>query len=421
VRDESAGIGVRIPAAPGSGKRRAEARDTFAAVPPPRDLLRSAILSLATLIVLAIVLESGVRLVVPQQYWRFRDATADWQLDPTLGWVNQPDLDVESRFQEVPIRFRTNRDGLIPATAAPERSRDTALRVMVFGDSMVVGREIPQDQTYTVRLEEQLRARGIRAEVINAGVQGYSTDQVLLLMQRWLPVYRPDLALYGSTHNDLGGIELDYANGQAKPHFAIEGDGSLRLLRPRLGAEIQRYGGGLRTWIQWSAFYRLLQPRIAMLRARFIGFDQRVMLGLYEEAYVRPGFADRVDWRLYGALVGRMRDTARDAGARFEFFAHPEVGEVWDPYIEQTCVNLGAARSQYDPHAMERRIIEVAREQRVEFVPLIDDFRSRQQRGPFHLLPTDAHLSPAGHELLAELLASRIASPTRLTPDAALR
>ena len=388
---------------------------------PPRDLLRSAILSAATLIVLLGVLEAGVRLVVPQQYWRFRDATSDWQLDPALGWVNRPDLDVESRFKDELVRFRTNHDGLIPAGAAPERSGDTALRVMVFGDSMVVGREVPQDAIYTARLEALLRDHGIRAEVINAGVQGYSTDQVLLLMERWLPVYRPDVALYGSTHNDLGGIDLDYANGQAKPHFALDGDGSLRMERPQLASKIQRYGSGIRSWVQWSAFYRVLQPRIAMLRARWIGFDQRVLLGLYEEAYVRPSFADRVDWRLYGALVGRMRDTARDAGARFVFFAHPEVGEVWDPYIEQTCANLGATRSQYDPHAMERRIADAAAQQRVEFVPLIDEFRSRQQRGPFHLLPTDAHLSPAGHALLAELLASEIAARTRLTPDAALR
>ena len=387
----------------------------------PRDLLRSAILSAATLIVLFGVFEGGVRLVVPEQYWRFRDATSDWQLDPRLGWVNRPDLDVESRFRGDPVRFRTNHDGLIPAGVVAERSRDTALRVMVFGDSMVVGREIPQDQIYTTRLEALLRERGIRAEVINAGVQGYSTDQVLLLMQRWLPVYRPDVALYGSTHNDLGGIELDRANGQAKPRFALDGEGSLRMEPPQLASEIQRYGGGIRAWIQWSAFYRVLQPRIAMLRARLIGFDERVLLGLYEEAYVRPSFADRVDWRLYGALVGRMRDTAQEVGARFVFFAHPEVGEVWDPYIDQTCANLRATRSEYDPHAMERRIAEVAMQQRVDFFPLIDAFRSHQERGPFHLLPTDAHLSPAGHALLAELLASRIADQTRLTPGAALR
>ena len=378
-------------------------------------------MSAATLIVLVGVLEAGVRLVVPEQYWRFRDATSDWQLDPELGWVNRPGLDVESRFKTDLIRFRTNRDGLFPAGVTRERPPDTALRVMVFGDSMVVGREIPQDQIYTARLEGLLREQGIRAQVINAGVQGYSTDQVLLLMQRWLPVYRPDVALYGSTHNDLGGIELDFANGQGKPRFTLDGDGSLQLERPRLASEIRRYGRGIRAWIQWSAFYRVLQPRIAMLRARLIGFDERVMLGLYEEAYVHPSFADRVDWRLYGALVGRMRDVANDAGARFLLFAHPEVGEVWEPYIEQTCANLGATRSQYEPHAMERRIAETAAQQRVDFAPLIDAFRGRQERGPFHLLPTDAHLSPAGHALLAESLASLVSAPTRLTPDAALR
>lgn len=45
-----------------------------------------------------------------------------------------------------------------------------------------------------------------------------------------------------------------------------------------------------------------------------------------------------------------------------------------------------------------------AREVGVEFIPVASAFRAHPERGPFHLIPYDAHLSPAGHELMAEVL-----------------
>jgi lysophospholipase L1-like esterase len=375
-----------------------------------RELLRSAALSAASLLVLLFALEAGVRLFVPAKVWRFVDASTDWQLDPELGWVNQPNLDFEGRFDEEPIRFRTSRDGLIPASAVPERAPEKRLRVMVFGDSMVVGRRVQQDQIYTARLEAMLRDRGVRAEVINAGVQGYSTDQALLLMRRWLPIYRPDVVMYGSTFNDFGGNALRHAHGQAKPRFDLDVRGHLRLERPELAPRVRGAGRGFKSWIQYSALYRALQPRIHLLRARMFGFDERVLFGIYEEAYIDPRFARRFDWELFGALVRRMRDTARGARAQFLYFAHPEVGEVWEPYIEGVCRAYGIPRRFYDPRAMERRAAEVAAQHGVAYVPLIDAFRAAPERGPFHLLPSDPHLGPAGHALLAELLAARLVS-----------
>jgi lysophospholipase L1-like esterase len=386
-----------------------------------RDLVHGAALSAASLLIVLGLLEAGVRLLVPPEQWRFIEASDDWQLDPELGWVNKPDLDVESRFGGDPIRFRTNPDGLIPASAARAKPPGV-LRVMIFGDSMVVGRRLPQDRIYTARLEALLRERGIRADVINAGVQGYSTDQVLLLMQRWLPVYRPDVVLYGSTFNDFGGNALDFANGHRKPRFTLDPHGRLQLHPPGAADEVPADPIGLRNAIQHWALYRLLQPRVVVLRARFFGFDERVLLGLYDEAYVRPEFADRFDWRLFAALLRQIDDTARSSGARFLFFAHPELSEVWDPYIDDQCRQLGIPRSRYDPHAMERRLVEAAAQSGVDFVPMIEAFRSRQDRGPFHLLPErDPHLGAAGHELLAELLTDALAArsgPGRLDPRA---
>jgi len=367
---------------------------------------RSLALAVGSLVVLALVLELATRALVPEGYWRHRDATADWQIDPEIGWVNRPNLDAESRELDRVLRYRTNPDGVAPAEVRRER-KSGVLRIMVFGDSMVVGRSLPQEETYTTRLEARLRERGLEAEVINAGVQGYSTDQVLLLLERLVPLYRPDVILFGSTSNDFGGIEVSNASGQAKPRFLLIGD-ALHLVPPQIADEIRSSGSGARAWIQRSAFYRALQPRIFTLRSRFSNWQQRILMGLMLEVYTDPAALEQIDWPLFSALVERMQRSSKAAGARFFLFSHPEIAEVWPPYIEKIRQQLGPQILRYEPLAVQRRAELAAREVGVEFVPVAPRFREQTPRGPFHLIPYDGHLNAAGHQLLAEVLADEI-------------
>ena len=380
--------------------------------------LQSIALAFASVAVLLLLLEAAVRVIVPPARWLFLDSAADWQLDPQLGWVNKPDVDVVSQTPYGSVRFRTNPDGLIPATAQRAKPPGTT-RIMIFGDSMLVGRYFAQDEIYSAQLERLLRERGLVVEVINAGVQGYSTDQALLLLDRWAPTYRPDIVIYGSTLNDYGGNSLDSAYGQAKPHFFIDGEQRLRLELPKLGAEIKKFGEGPRRWLQDSALYRFIQPGLFLLRSRLFGLRERILLGTEQGVYIGNATVDQLDWKLYEALVERMKQDATRFGARFLFFAHPEVGEVWEPYIETVCGQLHVERTQYDPFTMERRLVALAQARDLEFVAMIQAFRDQSARGPFHLIPVDAHMNLAGHRLVAELLAERLArDPAPLATEA---
>jgi lysophospholipase L1-like esterase len=372
----------------------------------PTGALRNLALAVGSLWVLLLCLELLTRLFLPAGYWRHRDAAADWQLDSELGWVNRPNLDTESRDLDWVMRYRTNPDGLVPAESRRERKAGV-LRIMVFGDSMVVGRSVPQDEIYTARLEERLRERGIAAEVINAGVQGYSTDQALLLMERLLPLYRPNVVLFGSTLNDFGGNELSHANGQAKARFLLIGD-TLEFIPPQVADEIRPIGGGPRVWIQRSAFYRAIQPRLFTLRARYAGWRERNLMGLMLEIYVNRAALEKFDWRLFEALVERMQRSAKAAGARFFLFSHPEIAEVWPPYIEMARRELGPQYLRYEPLAAQRRVEAAAKEAGVEYIGAAPYFRDRTARGPFHLVPFDGHLNSEGHAMLAEVLADEM-------------
>ena len=368
-------------------------------------------LRLATLVLsvsVAILLAEGlVRLFVPVWLWKYRDATADWRRDPELGWTQKPNLDVTSRIpdRDWVVRFQTNPDGITPATARRRRQPGTR-RIMIFGNSTVLGRSVPQDRTVTKQLERLLNRRGVKTEVINAGVQGYSTDQVLLHIRRLAPLYRPDVVIYGFCLNDLGGIGLRRAYGVPKPMFMTKAQDQLELLPPELDqSAIPSFGQGPRKWLQFSALYRLLQPQILLVRSHVMSWEERNLLGLPDKIYYRGLARQYVNGELFAALLKGMSKVCRENGARFFFYSHPSIQEVWDDYTSRVQTKLRLAPGEYNRYALEDFLVVTAKEISVAFCPLVDYFVSQQDRGPFHLLPRDPHCNPVGYRMQAEALA----------------
>jgi lysophospholipase L1-like esterase len=375
---------------------------------------RAAAVLLSTLLTL-LVLEGAVRVFVPPAHWRYHDASQDWRPDPELGWVQKGNLDMTTRAEAGwLVRFRTNADGVTPAGARREREQGV-LRIMIFGDSTVVGRGVPQDRAVHAALERLLARGGRRVEVINAGVEGYSTDQVLLRMRRLLPLYRPAVVLYGLCDNDFGGNVDSVAFGVPKPRFALEG-GRLTYVPPAgVAGDIEEFVTGPRRWLQGSALYRLVRPRIIVLRARLGNWEERNLIGLAPDFYYDPARLAAVDWRLFSVLLREMDATARRSGARLLFYSHPALAEVWDPFIRDTQRRLGLPPGRYDRYALERRLREVSAATAVPYCPLIDAFLVRRGSGPFHLLPRDPHCNPTGYQVTAETLARCLQSNSFLS------
>lgn len=115
---------------------------------------------------------------------------------------------------EYSVTYRFNDRGCRGPDYQVPRPADV-LRVLVLGDSYVLGVGVHEQDTFTAQLQEMLSKRADnnnQVEVINCGVSGYSTAQARLLFERLGEVYRPDLVILGMVMNDDSSWRSDVAN-----------------------------------------------------------------------------------------------------------------------------------------------------------------------------------------------------------------
>ncbi|MFH1761209.1 MAG: hypothetical protein ABIA63_08910 [bacterium] len=359
-----------------------------------------------------LAVELAIRIAFPYYMWKYRDSSDDWELNNRLGWTQKPHLNAISRIDNgTVIHFQTNMDGLTPPGAKRENEKNR-FRIMIFGNSTVVGRNVPQNQTLNSHLETILTNRKINAEVINAGVQGYSTDQVLLRMQELLPLYKPDLVAYGFCINDMPGNSTSRIYGTLlKPRFVIGNNGKLKLLEFDIKkSRIRKFGGRFQKFLGLSAVYRYFQPKIFLLRSKFMNWDEKNLLGLAMEYYYNPEKLNDFNWALFGRLLKQMNAAAKSHNAGFFFYTHPDIAAVWEPFIKRTLKIRNINPAQYNPYALEDKLMEIGKENGVILVPVIYYFLQNKGQKPLHLLPRDPHCNGRGYSMLAQTISNKLDS-----------
>jgi hypothetical protein len=100
-------------------------------------------------------------------------------------------------------KFVTNSQGFRDdENYAYEKPKDV-VRVLSLGDSHTQGFEVRQHRTFSEVLERYLNARGIRAQVLNSGVSGFSTAEQLAFLENEGIRYKPDFVVVGFYSNDF--------------------------------------------------------------------------------------------------------------------------------------------------------------------------------------------------------------------------
>ena len=89
------------------------------------------------------------------------------------------------------------------SAAASVAPQGPVVRIVALGDSLFAGYGLRAEQAYPVRLEAALRARGINAQVVNAGVSGDTTEDGLARLDFTLGAGKVDLVVISLGGNDM--------------------------------------------------------------------------------------------------------------------------------------------------------------------------------------------------------------------------
>ena len=352
-------------------------------------------------------------------------SNALWRIDPLIGGVHTPGAHGTFQDCRLDTEFRTsvsiNSLGLRDPERTFERPPGT-FRIMVIGDSFTEGFQVEREETFSGQLERRLNERlqrareaepGVprpeRVEVLNAGVSGWGTDSELLAWRHHLSRFDVDLVVLAfNTGNDV--LENDYTLLENfrfpypdKPHFRLEGDGSLTLqnhpLPPHEPPPLE--------FSEWFDRLRLSSPLVRWITDEVEPPRRDVRMirtahepkGTFFDMY-KPEEAP--EWTharaITSALIGQLAREVTERGPRFAVVVIPDRAMVVPgPYRRPEDMRReGVNETPY------RKATAMLDELGVAYLPLLDLFRDHLvETGDPGYFVINNHWSRSGHAIAA--------------------
>src|SRR5262245_25914674 len=127
--------------------------------------------------------------------------------DPVMGWSLKPWTDIDG-FETIDHGIRRNFDETTVRTGA----------VLAVGDSFTEGWEVAGEESWPAVLE---KVTGV--PIVNAGVGGYGSDQIVMRAEQLLPIVKPKVLIIGFLESDIQRAGHSVF-GAPKPWFTVEND-----------------------------------------------------------------------------------------------------------------------------------------------------------------------------------------------------
>lgn len=320
--------------------------------------------------------------------------------DERLGWVLAPDWQGRHRHYDFDAAYSTNGYGFRgPFPEAQEGTTSAGLYV-VLGDSFTFGLGVNDEETFVSRLNQG--AQGDR-RYLNLGVVGFSTDQECLLLEERAIMFRPGVVVVVVyLANDLldNTLAFPVQAEHAKPYFEQTTEGLIlrqvpvpastkppELRGQTLGTMILGHSGGdigrvVRAWLNGLEWVR----RTGMAR-----------LGSGLAVDFTPRVQPQID--LFSSIVSQMERVCASHKATLVLALLPGRS-----FIEQP----SGLSARYQEHLRRQIVAEPGTPgvAVIDLAGLMLDRYSREEGRWYY--PNEGHLTPLGHQVIADLLASAL-------------
>ena len=327
-----------------------------------------------------------------------------WRLVRPVLDRNEPALHVkDASFPELyrlnPEHPEVSAAGLRDCSCADEAgaAKTDQQKILFIGDSVTWGYGVSCEEAFPCRLEAQAPDGTLRC--LNAGVTGYTTYNEVESYKAGYRALDPDIVVLVTVLNDFANPRLHWAesgrNDLPIPQRAIPDPVYDRdQAQPVFNTWRQEYRR--KRWLT----YRLLRrvwPATSVPRdqtpwpVQLTGEDDYPITRLLDRE------APALTW--YGGLVRDLRNAVRADEATLLVVVVPLAYQLAYDY----------------PYLPQDRIVAVCADLGVDCLDVLPEFRASQERGLF--LDSDSsagdiwHLSAAGHDLLAAILAKKLIVP----------
>ena len=279
---------------------------------------------------------------------------------PGVRFELVPNVEAATPGQSQVIRI--NNHGLRGRDVTIEKPPGT-FRIVVLGDSVALGRTIPEEATFSGAVEIALRkARPeASAEVLNASLSGRDTWEEAAVLRHRMLAFSPDLVVLQICLND-----------------------HVRLPQPAKNAPIGVFGD--QDWWSYSSLLAMLDRRFPSFRRAHVATIDRLGFRRSRERVILDNFIDpgqmlnvEAHWDDWTKALLEIRDLSRSAGAEIVFLLFP---------IRQQAERKKAVTLPRLAAFLES-----------ESVPLVD--LAPRFRGRPHLFYDDTHPTADGHALAA--------------------
>ncbi len=292
------------------------------------------------------------------------------------------------------------------------RDRDRTLekppdefRIALLGDSAVEDAQVKPQEVLNIQMEQQLLQEGYKnIEVMSFGVEGIGTTQELIMYERRVRQFHPDLVVLMFSPNDVMnnsstiqpksyGIHSWYA-----PYYDLSPSGDL-VFSPVASRPLNR----LRTFLERRSVLAYYLER-TWLRVDWSGFESRweglpIFFGTFSDDPLEPEWQQA--WTITEKVLRRMQSTITADGAKFIVMAWPGLPDIDRDWRQHITNEYGKIPENFNPSKPAERLRQLAlnADIPIEFLaPHLISYRDAHNlQWPYFSFTCDPHYTAMGN------------------------